>query len=261
MSILELQQVSKSFDGIKAVDGVSLSFKGGKITGLIGPNGAGKTTLFHLITGFLRPDAGAIYYKGKRIDGLPPWRIAAEGIGRLFQDVRVFRQLTVLENVLVAFRNQPDDKPWVAFLPFRQLKDIERENLEKARYWVQFVGLEGMENVRAEDLSYGQQKLLAIARLLAVNIETLLLDEPTAGVNIKMIRVILDMIERLVKEERKTIIIIEHNMQIIRDIADWVYFMNEGKIISYGLPEEILENKEIRRIYMGIHDSVPVKGR
>jgi len=127
MSILELQQVSKSFDGIKAVDGVSLSFEGGKITGLIGPNGAGKTTLFHLITGFLRPDAGAIYYKGKRIDGLPPWRIAAEGIGRLFQDVRVFRQLTVLENVLVAFRNQPDDKPWVAFLPFRRLKDIERE--------------------------------------------------------------------------------------------------------------------------------------
>jgi ABC-type branched-subunit amino acid transport system ATPase component len=167
----------------------------------------------------------------------------------------------VLENVLVAFRNQPDDKPWVAFLPFRRLKDIERENLEKARYWVQFVGLEGMANVRAEDLSYGQQKLLAIARLLAVDAEILLLDEPTAGVNIKMIRVILDMIEKLVKEERKTIIIIEHNMQIIRDIANWVYFMNEGKIISYGLPEEILENKEIRRIYMGMYDSVPVKGR
>jgi len=261
MSILELRQVSKLFDGIKAVDGVSLSFERGKITGLIGPNGAGKTTLFHLITGFLRPDAGAIYYKGKRIDGWPSWRIASEGIGRLFQDVRVFKQLTVLENVLVAFQNQPDDKPWIAFLSLRWLRNLERENIEKAKYWIQFVGLEGMENVCAEELSYGQQKLLAIARLLAADAETLLLDEPTAGVNIKMIRVILDMIEKLVKEEKKTIVIIEHNMQVIRDVADWVYFMNEGKIISCGPPEEILENKEIRRIYMGIQNFTPIVGR
>ena len=261
MSILELQQVSKSFDGIKAVDGVSLSFERGKIIGLIGPNGAGKTTLFHLITGFLRPDAGMIYYKGKRIDGWSPWRIASEGIGRLFQDVRVFRQLTVLENVLVAFQNQLDNKPWIAFLPLRWLRNLERENIEKAKYWIQFVGLEGMENVCAEELSYGQQKLLAIARLLAADAETLLLDEPTAGVNPKMIRVLLDMIERLAKDEDKTIVVIEHNMQVIRDIADWVYFMNEGRIISSGLPEEILENKEIRRIYMGIQNFAQVEER
>lgn len=252
MTILELQQVSKSFDGTKAVDHVSLGFEQGKVTGLIGPNGAGKTTVFHLINGFLCPDEGDIRYKGKQIDGFRPWQVAVEGIGRLFQDVRVFDRLTALENVLTAFRNQPDDKPWASLIQRRRVIALERENVEKAKQWLQFVGLSEMENVLAEDISYGQQKLLAIARLLAADAETLLLDEPTAGVNPQMVQPLLDLIRKLAREQGKTVVVIEHNMTAILDVADWVYFMDEGQVVSFGLPEDVLGNSEVRRLYIGV---------
>jgi len=249
--ILELKDVTKRFDGLIAVENASLVFSKGKITGLIGPNGAGKTTLFNLITGFLKPDTGTICFNNYTIDGLPPWRIAQLGIGKLFQDVRIFHKLTVLENVLLARKEQPGEKPFISLFRRRRAIDVEKMNIDEARNWIKFVELGEREDSLAEDLSYGQQKLLVIARLLAGGFEVLLLDEPTAGVNPRMIKSVLDVIKRMA-QAGKTLVVIEHNMSVIAEISDWVYFMDDGKVITFGKPQEILEDPEVRKAYLGV---------
>ncbi len=248
---IECRNVTKTFGGLHAVEDVSVSFEAGKITALIGPNGAGKTTLFHLLTGVLRPERGEIWYRERRIDGLPPWRIAQMGIGRLFQDVRVFDKLTALENVLVAFRNQPGENPLWSLLRRPTVLHTERSLTEEAIRWLQFVGLDELQSARAEELSYGQQKLLAIARLLSAGADVFLLDEPTAGVNPEMIRTLLALIKRLA-HEGKTVVVIEHNMSVVLEIADWVYFMDEGEIVAFGLPDEVLGDHTVRAAYLGL---------
>jgi len=249
--MLECIELTKSFGGLKAIDRVSVAFEPKKVTALIGPNGAGKTTLFHLISGALRPDSGEVWYQGQRIDGLPPWRIAQKGIGRLFQDVRVFDKLTVLDNVRVAFRKQTGENPlWAIFRRYRVSQE-EQTFTEEARRWLTFVGLIELENTLAEDLSYGQQKLLAIARLLAAGADVFLLDEPTAGVNPEMVRSLLTLIRHL-PEEGKTVVVIEHNMNVVMEIADWCFFMDEGQIVAFGLPDEVLSDRTVKAAYLGI---------
>ncbi len=252
MITLETVDVTKSFGGIKAVDNVSISFESGQITALIGPNGAGKTTLFHLITGMIPPDNGQILYKGQEIQGRSPWEIARLGIGRLFQDVRIFPHLTVLENVLTAFKYQPGENPLWTLLRRKKMVEAEHSLLQKARYWLNFVGLEKLERHPGEALSFGQQKLLSLARLLANEAEVLLLDEPTAGVNPEMIQKIIDLIQKLAHKEGKTIVVIEHNMNVVLQVADWVFFMDEGRIEAFGKPEEVLAEKEVREAYIGL---------
>jgi len=249
--MLELRKVTKKFGGLVAVNEASIAFSKGRITGLIGPNGAGKTTIFNLISGFLKPDSGSILLDGKRIDGLPPWEIAALGVGRLFQDVRVFGKLTALENVLLAKNPQPGENPLLSLFRRRKVMKAERDNLEGARRWLEFVGLWEQRGALAENLSYGQQKLLTIARLLNGGFEVLLLDEPTAGVHPKMVKSVLDVIRRLT-DEGKTVVVTEHNMGVITEICDWVYFLNEGKVLSFGLPHEVLGDPDVRRTYIGL---------
>lgn len=251
MNTLELEKVSKSFGGLRAVNDVSATFEAGRITALIGPNGAGKTTLFHLIGGVLRPDTGIIRYKGRRIDGLSPWRVARYGIGRLFQDVRVFNKLTALENVLSAFPHQLGENPLWSLVLRPKVVQQERQLTHQARQLLQFVGLHEHADAPAESLSYGQQKLLAIARLLAARADALLLDEPTAGVNPEMVKEILALLRQLANNG-KLVILIEHNMSVVMDIADWVYFMDEGKIIAEGTPNEVLGNSTVRAAYLGM---------
>ncbi len=250
MNSLELIEVSKSFDGIHAVDHVSLGLEKGKITALIGPNGAGKTTVFNLISGFLKPDSGEISYKGHNIVGLSPWLVAGLGIGRLFQDVRVFNRMTVLDNVLAAIKAQRGERIFISVLARQVVVREEEKNRKKAMDLLRFVGLEDKATALAENLSYGQQKLLAIARLLAADTDVLLLDEPTAGVNPAMIKNILQVIRNLAAEG-KTVAVIEHNMNVIIEIADWVYFMDDGQIVSFGLPRDVLGDPEVRRAYIG----------
>lgn len=251
MSILELKNISKFFGGVKAVNKVSLGFESGKITGLIGPNGAGKTTVFNLISGFIRPDEGEIFYKGKNITGLPPWNIAQTGVGRLFQDVHAFQRMTVLDNVITGVKKQKGGNPFISVLaPWKVIKE-ERHLTDKAMELLDFVGLADKANDLAENLSYGQQKLLSIARVLAADADVLLLDEPTAGVNPKMISALLDVIRKIAKDG-KTVVVIEHNMNVVIEIADWVYFMDEGQVISFGLPNEVLGDPEVRAAYIGI---------
>lgn len=251
MNNLELIDVSKSFDGLKAVDQVSLGLQKGKITALIGPNGAGKTTIFNLISGFIKPDTGQILYRGQNIVGLSPWEIASLGIGRLFQDVRVFNRLTVLDNILAAFKGQKGEKVVIAVLGRRKVLSEEARNKEKALELLRFVGLDEKAFDLAENLSYGQQKLLSIARLLAAEADVLLLDEPTAGVNPAMIGQILKVARNLA-EQGKTVVIIEHNMNVVVEVADWVYFMDDGQIVSFGLPGDVLADPEVRRAYIGL---------
>ena len=251
LCMLELRDVTKRFGGLLAIDSVSLAFSKGKITGLIGPNGAGKSTLFNLMTGFLKPDSGTIHFNASTINGFPPWQVARWGIGRLFQDVRVFDKLTVLENVLLAKKKQPGENPLFSLFRRKSSLGVEKKNMDEARKWLDFVELEEKEDSLSENLSYGQQKLLAIARLLAGGFEVLLLDEPTAGINSQMVKSLLGVIRRLA-QEGKTVVIIEHNMSVIMNISDWVYFMDEGKVITFGLPGEILGDPEIRKAYIGV---------
>ena len=249
--ILELKKVTKAFGGTKAVDNISLGFEIGKITALIGPNGAGKTTVFNLISGFIRPDFGEICYKGENIVGMTPWEIANLGIGRLFQDVRVFERMSVLDNVMSAFKNQSGENFLYSVIARWKVEKEESYHKEKAFQLLDFVGLLDKKDDIAENLSYGQQKILSIARLLAADAELLLLDEPTAGVNPQMVKKILELIKALAREGR-TVVVIEHNMNVVIEIADWVYFMNDGQIVSFGLPQDVLGDPEVRKTYIGI---------
>ncbi len=248
---LMIKGVSKSFNGFFAVKEVTAIFLPGRISALIGPNGAGKTTLFHLITGELKPDKGKIIYKGDDITGLPPWKIAKKKIGRLFQDVRIFKNMTVLENVVCSLSSSKEESLFFSFYPKkRRVMDIA---FEKAKDLLRLVGLRKEENRRAGELSFGQQKLLAIARLLALGAQVLLLDEPTAGLSVSMRERLLELLKRIVAEDnKKIIVVVEHNMSVVLNIAHWVYFMNEGKISFFGRADHVLGAKEVRELYLGL---------
>lgn len=251
MSILELHSVTKSFGGVRAVDGVSLGFEQGRITGLIGPNGAGKTTLFNLVCGFLRPDAGVMQCRGRVINGMQPWQIARMGVGRLFQDVRLFTRMKAVENVLAAFQHQAGENPLVSLFGRWAVARQEQRQRSRALELLGFVGLADKADDLAEDLSYGQQKLLSIARFLAADAELLLLDEPTAGVNPRMVALLLGVIRKLA-DDGKTVVFIEHNMNVVVEIADWLYFLDSGRVAAVGSPGDVLGNPEVRKAYIGI---------
>lgn len=247
-NILRLEGITKSFDGLKVIDSLDLKIEAGKISAIIGPNGAGKTTLFNLICGYLYSDKGRIIYKDRDITILNPWERATLGIGRLFQDIRVFKKLTLIENLIVTF-NDESENPFRAI--FRSRNGKEKRKIEAVIRWLDFVGLADMKEMLAENLSWGQQKLLSLARLLCGNFELLLLDEPVSGVNPDMENIILKKIKEL-KGLGKTIIAVEHNIEAVEIISDYIYFMDSGKIIASGLPEEVLNNQDVMGTYIGI---------
>jgi len=247
-NILHLEGITKSFDGLKAIDSLDLKVETGTISAIIGPNGAGKTTLFNLMCGYLYPDSGRVIYKDKDITNLMSWERSLLGMGRLFQDIRVFKKLTLLENLLVTF-NDSSENPFKAIFGRRNGK--EKEKVKTAMEWLNFVNLTDMKDTLAENLSWGQQKLLSLARLLCGNFDLLLIDEPVSGVNPDMADVILKKIIEL-KGLGKTIIIVEHNMEAVEAISDYIYFMDSGKITASGLPEEIFNNQKIMEAYIGI---------
>jgi ABC-type branched-subunit amino acid transport system ATPase component len=251
MITLETRHLGKSFDGLQAVHDLDIGFEHGKITAIIGPNGAGKTTAFNIISGFLRADKGQVLCRGRDISELPAFQIARLGVGRLFQDVRVFPQLTALENVLCAFPQHRDECPISSLLLRRRIVTAEREHRARAMELLGFVGLETNTHDLADNLSFGQQKLLAIARLLALEAEILLLDEPTAGVNPEMVSRLLVLIRQLAARG-KTIAVIEHNMNVVSSIADFAYFMNEGEVFMVGSPSDVLSDPEVRSLYVGL---------
>ena len=248
---LRVENVSKSFGSFRALQDVNITAKIGQVTALVGPNGAGKTTLFHVIGGNLTPDSGKVFLNGKDITGLPPYKVARRHVGRLFQDVRIFSALSVAENIEVAFLHRSDYSLFTT-LAWWLSEARENDRRERAMQWLEFVGLADKANEPAGELSYGQQKLLALARIVALRPALLLLDEPTAALSPAMTKKMVGLIRQLVSDQKLTIALIEHNMGVVRDLADYIYFLHEGSVHTHGTQKEVLENPAVRELYMGL---------
>ncbi len=249
--ILEVDSLTKSFDGVRAVDGCSLLVRRQSITGLIGPNGAGKTTLFNLITGFLRPTAGRILFQGERIDGLPPHRIFRRGVVRTFQIPRELKGMTVLENLMLVPPNQAGERVWNPWLFGFRVARQERAIFDKAMQVLEFVELAPLRDEYASNLSGGQKKLLELARTLMCDPTMILLDEPGAGVNRVLMQKLVDNIERLRRELGITFFVIEHDMDLVTRLCESVIVMSEGARLAEGTPEEIKQDERVLEAYLG----------
>ena len=230
--ILDVQRIRKSFGGVVAVNDVSLTLGPGRIYGLIGPNGSGKTTLFNCITGIETRDAGSVVFRGERIDGWKPSRVARHGIGRTFQVIRVFPELTALENLLVVTRGP------------------RHEAESRARDLLAFVTLERLAGEYAGNLSYGQQKLVEFTRMLMTDPALVLLDEPAAGVNRTLLNDLLDAVRRL-RDQGKTVLLVEHDMKVVMGLCETVFVLDHGEKIAEGPPGVIQADERVIEAYFG----------
>ena len=249
--MLEVRSLQKNFGGIRAVDDCTLEVKNESITGLIGPNGAGKTTLFNLVTGFHKPDGGAILFNGKRIDGLPPHQIFRRKICRTFQITREFSHMTVLENLMLLPEQQRGEQIWNTWFRPGLVKMQEREIRDKALGVLEFVELIDLKNEYAGTLSGGQKKLLELAKTMMADPDLILLDEPGAGVNRTLMRKLVDNIRELCAEKGITFLIIEHDMDLVMSLCNPVIVMSEGQKLAEGTPEEIRSDKRVLDAYLG----------
>ena len=248
--ILETKELTITFGGHTAVNEVSFQVPPNHFKSIIGPNGAGKTTLFNLLSGQLAPTKGKIFYKGRDITGLSPALRTRLGIGRSFQITNVFPNLTVLENVRLAVQSHAGVR-YNMLRHFRKYKEFE----EKAHELLKTVLLDGKSGVPARNLSHGEQRKLEIAMLLALEPELMLLDEPTAGMSVEEVPAILEVIRKLRDERKRTIILIEHKMDMVLDLSDSLLVLFNGKFLVDGTPEEIMNNELVQSAYLGgLHD-------
>ena len=249
--IMTVRGLSKAFGGIHAVEDCTFDVPPRVITGLIGPNGAGKTTVFNLITGFLRPDAGSIRFKGDELLGLPPHQVERQGVARTFQHLRLWGKMTVLENVLLGCRTPLGENVLSLFLRPARVRAEEAVACQRALEVLDFFGLAGRARDVAEDLAYPEQKLLSMARIFATDAEILLLDEPTSGLDTDSLHKIVPMVRRLV-EHGKTVLLIEHNMELIAQLSDEVVFLHQGRVMARGKAETITRDPALTEIYFGV---------
>jgi branched-chain amino acid transport system ATP-binding protein len=251
VSLLELRGVEKIFGGLRAVHDVSLAVESGSIFGLIGPNGAGKTTLFNVITGVYTPERGSILFAGKGIAGLRPAAIAALGVARTFQNIRIFRTMTVEENVMVAGHHLHTANILDAMLRSRRYDHDEHALSKRARELLDILGLAELAGETAGSLPYGSQRRLEIARALMLSPALLLLDEPAAGMNSQEAQTLNEQIRFLRDQLGLTVVLVEHNMAVVMNVCDKIHVVDHGETIAEGTPAEVKVHPKVLAAYLG----------
>jgi len=251
MSLLKTTNLGISFGGLRAVDDVNIEIKDGELVGLIGPNGAGKTTIFNLLTGVYKPTDGDISINKVSINKKTTPQIVALGVARTFQNIRLFKELSVLDNVKLAFNNSMNYNTFEAIFRLPRFWKEEKEVTDKALDLLDIFDMAEMANITAGNLSYGQQRKLEIARALATNPKLLLLDEPAAGMNPNETKELMNTISFIRNKFKIAILLIEHDMDLVMGICERLYVLNFGRIIASGLPDEIQNNKEVITAYLG----------
>jgi ABC-type branched-subunit amino acid transport system ATPase component len=249
-SLLQVRSLHKNFGGVKAVSDISFDVPNGTIFAVIGPNGAGKSTLLNLISGVYRPDSGSLSFNGADLSALPAHRRVRLGIARTFQKIRLFKQLSVLENVIAGFHVHHQVPAWQYVTHGAAFKADQQRCRERAVQLLHFVGMSARLHVLAGSLSYGEQRMLELARALATKPQLLLIDEPAAGLNAAEVDGLLDRI-RTLRSDGTTVILVEHNMDLVMNVADWIMVMDYGRRLFEGAPVEVQKNPAVIAAYLG----------
>ena len=249
--ILEVKDLSMRFGGLLAVDGVQLALKPKEIFAIIGPNGAGKTTVFNCISGFYKPTTGHIALESQSIAGLGSHSVAQRGVVRTFQNVRLFKDMTALENLLIAQHRHLNTNFFAGLFKTPSFRRSEKEAMERAQYWLEKVNLTEFANRTAGTLAYGQQRRLEIARCMMTQPRIIMLDEPAAGLNPKETEDLKALIAYLRESHNVTVLLIEHDMKLVMSISDHIVVINQGTPLAHGTPEEIRDNPDVIKAYLG----------
>lgn len=249
--LLNVRDLAMQFGGLKAVDGVALKVHPGEVVSVIGPNGAGKTTVFNCISGFYQPTGGEVYFEDKPMHRLPGFKIAQAGMVRTFQNVRLFKEMTVVENLLVAQHMHAERNLLRGLFKTPGYRRSEKVLMQQAGDWLERVGLLEFANREAGNLAYGQQRRLEIARCMVARPKLLMLDEPAAGLNPNETRDLDDLIVSLTRDEGISVLLIEHDMSLVMGISDHIYVVNQGQPLADGTPDEIRHNDAVIKAYLG----------